>query len=147
MTEVVFGSDHGGFDLKKLLITYLKKSQPSVKIKDFGTFDGQKSVDYPDYAHKVAQEVLTKKTTLGVVICGTGIGISIAINRHKGIRGALVKTKKDAIMTRKHNDSNVLALGGRTTSFEKAKKILDAFLNTKFEGGRHLLRISKIEKY
>ncbi len=147
MSKIILGSDHGGFHLKKALIKYLKTSQTTLKIVDVGTFDDQKSVDYPDYAHKVAKEVLKTKNNFGVVICGTGIGISIAINRYQGIRAALVKTKKDAIMTRKHNDSNVLALGGRTTTFDKAKKIIDAFLQTKFEGGRHLKRLEKIEKY
>ena len=142
--EIIIGSDHGGFQLKKSLINYLESQ--NFKIKDMGT-KNNKSVDYPIFAHKVAKEVLKKGQSFGIVICGTGIGISIAINRHKGIRCALVKTKKESIMSRKHNDSNVLALGGRTTSLDKAKKIVDSFFSTSFEGGRHKRRIEEIEEF
>ncbi len=136
------GSDHGGFELKELLVSYLQKKGYSVN--DIGTFSSD-SVDYPEYGRKVAEEVLNDGNT-GIIICGTGIGISIAANRLKGIRAALCHCTEYAEMARKHNNANILALGGRFIDTETAKSICDVFLNTEFEGGRHQKRIDLIDK-
>ena len=138
---IIIGSDHGGFALKQQLIDYL--TQKGVRFVDKGTFT-EDSVDYPDIAQAVCDEI--GDGDLGVLICGTGIGISIAANKHAGIRAALCCTEYSAKMAREHNDANVLCLGGRVIGVETAKAILDEFLSSSFSGGRHLNRVSKIEK-
>lgn len=140
--EFVIGSDHGGFDLKEELKQYLLSKD--IKVIDIGTYS-KESVDYPDIAKKLSKTVLEKEI-LGLLICGTGIGISIAANKQLGIRAALCSESFSAKMSRKHNNANVLVLGGRTTGYELAKDILDSFLYTDFEKGRHLRRVNKIEK-
>ncbi len=140
--KIAIASDHGGFELKQKLITYFKTQ--NVPIDDLGTHSPD-SVDYPDYAHKIAAYILNRKADLGILICGTGIGASIAANRHKGIRAALVYNNFVAEMAKKHNDANILVFGGRTMDFDDVVSYITTFLNASFEGGRHQKRINKIE--
>ncbi len=134
---IYIASDHAGFKLKTKLIKIFPK------IADLGT-KSEESVDYPDFAHKLTKEVLKNKDNVGVLICGTGVGMSIAANRKKGIRAGLVNNAKTARLIRKHNDANVLVLPGRFINTNEAKKCVQAFLSTKFESGRHKKRINKI---
>lgn len=140
--KIGIASDHGGFELKEYLKEYLKKS--GIEVSDFGT-NSEEPVDYPIYGERCARAVANGEVERGIVCCGTGIGISIAANKVKGIRCALCTDENMARLSRQHNNANMLALGGRTTSNEEAKKILDAWLNAKFEGGRHQRRIDMIE--
>ena len=134
---VYIASDHAGFKLKSQLLKIF------TKMADLGTKSNE-SVDYPDFAHKLTKEVLKNKDNLGILICGTGVGMSIAANRKKGIRAGLVNNTKTARLIRKHNDANVLVLPGRFINRNEAKKCVQAFLSTKFESGRHKKRINKI---
>ena len=138
---IVIGSDHGGFELKNHIIKYL--SEKGIEIKDMGTYS-EDSCDYPDIAEKVCASVTSGDADKAILVCGTGIGISIAANKVKGIRAALCGDVYSAKMTRKHNDANVLCLGGRVTGRELAFMICDTFLSEEFEGGRHQTRIDKI---
>lgn len=140
--KIGIASDHGGFELKEYLKEYLKKS--GIEVSDFGT-NSEEPVDYPIYGERCARAVANGEVERGVVCCGTGIGISIAANKVKGIRCALCTDENMARLSRQHNNANMLALGGRTTSNEEAQKILDAWLITEFEGGRHQWRIDMIE--
>ena len=140
--KIGIASDHGGFELKEYLKEYLKKSD--IEVTDFGT-DSEESVDYPIYGERCARAVANGEVERGVVCCGTGIGISIAANKVAGIRCALCTDENMARLSRQHNNANVLALGGRITSNEDAQKILDAWLTTEFEGGRHQRRIDMID--
>ncbi|MBC8213712.1 MAG: ribose 5-phosphate isomerase B [Candidatus Marinimicrobia bacterium] len=140
--KISIGSDHAGFDVKRDLIEYLKSK--GYAILDCGT-DSNESVDYPEFAHKVGFTITKLEANKGIVICGSGIGVSISANKLKGIRCALCTSENHAVMSRKHNDSNVLALGARMTDFEMIKKITEIWLSTEFEGGRHQRRIEKIE--
>lgn len=141
--KIYIGSDHGGFLLKEGLKSYL--SSHGINVYDVGC-DTIDSCDYPDYAHKVAEAVALKHADFGVLVCSTGIGMSIAANRHKGVRASLVRSGDEAYLTRLHNDSNILCLGEKYTSLSDAKEIIDLYLNTKFEQGRHIRRIEKIER-
>ena len=138
---IYIGCDHGGFALKQEIFKYIKEDL-ALEIEDLGCHDTS-SVDYPDYAEKVCKKVVSENAQ-GILICGTGIGISIAANKINGIRCALCSEPFSAEMTRKHNNANVLAMGGRTTGPELAKSIVKAFLSTDFEGGRHQKRLDKI---
>ena len=143
--EVIFGSDHAGFELKQKLCSYLMKEKIVSAVYDAGCFSNDR-VDYPDYAGKVAH-IMNKsgfKNKIGVLVCGTGIGIGIAANRFDHIRCALCTDTYSAEMARKHNDANCISLGARRTSFEDAVKIVEKFLETEFEGGRHQKRLDKI---
>lgn len=140
--KIALGADHGGYELKEVVKIHLQKE--GFTVLDKGTFSCD-SVDYPDFAKKVAESVLEKESDYGIVICGTGIGISIAANRFKGIRAALCNNTTMAKLTREHNNANVLALGARMTGDVLALDIVDTFLSTGFEGGRHQTRIEKIE--
>ena len=142
--KVAIGADHGGFDANEKLITYLKNK--GYAVADMGT-NSSESVDYPDFAEKVCQEILQQKADFGILICGTGIGISIAANRHVGIRAALLYNDETAALARQHNNANIAVFGGRMMSVDDMEKRLDIFLNTGFEGGRHLRRIEKIDVY
>lgn len=137
--EILIASDHRGFEFKQQIIKFLETQNQTVY--DFGTNSTQ-SVDYPDYAHKLSREL--KSNQFGVLICGSGIGMSIAANRHKNIRAALCRNKIDAELSRKHNNANVIVLGSDNTDVTDAIKIVDKFLNTKFEQGRHAERVNKI---
>ena len=140
--KIGIASDHGGFELKEYLKEYLKKS--GIEVSDFGT-NSEEPVDYQIYGERCARAVANGEVERGIVCCGTGIGISIAANKVAGIRCALCTDENMARLSRQHNNANVLALGGRTTSNEEAQKILDAWLITEFEGGRHQRRIDMIE--
>jgi len=138
--KISIGSDHAGFELKQKIIN----KYSSFEFNDCGTFS-DKSVDYPDFGHKVAKSVLEGSVDYGIVVCGSGIGISIAANRNKGIRAALCTSIDHARLSRLHNDANVLALGSRLTDEKNIYNIIDIFFSTNFEGGRHSDRIKKIE--
>lgn len=139
--RIAIGSDHAGYDLKCAIINYLQRK--NIEVYDVGAFS-KDSVDYPDYALQVCQILNRKNSDLGILICYTGIGMSIAANKVKGIRAALVTTEENAKLTREHNDANILCLGAKDVDFEKAKKIIDVFLTTQFAGGRHLQRVTKV---
>ena len=140
--KIYAGSDHAGLSLKKILIAHLEKN--GHQVEDLGTYTAD-SCDYPDYAHKVAEKVLEDSSSKGLLVCGSGIGISIAANRHPGIRAALVHCSLEAELSRKHNNANIIVMGGRIIGEEIAKDALDRFLTTEFGGGRHENRIKKIE--
>ena len=140
---IAIGCDHGGYELKLEIIKYLEKN--GLEYKDFGC-DSLESVDYPIYARKVGQAILDGECEKGILICGTGIGISITANKMKGIRCALCSDCFSAEATRLHNDTNIVALGGRVVGPELAIKIVDTFLNTEFSGDeRHARRIAMME--
>lgn len=140
---IAIGCDHGGFELKEHILKHLKEI--GVEYKDYGTYS-EDSVDYPDCAKPVCKAIQDGTATSGILICGTGIGISIAANKHKGIRAALCSDVYSAKMTKMHNDANVICLGGRVTGRELAFMIIDTWLATEFEGGRHTARIKKIHE-
>jgi ribose 5-phosphate isomerase B len=140
--RVAISCDHGGFELKDKLVSYLEDK--SVALLDLGVHAAE-SVDYPDKAHAVAEAVLSNRADFGIIICGTGIGVSMAANRHRGIRAALCTDPYMARMSRAHNDANVLCLGGRVVGPSLAEDIVDAFLAGAFDGGRHARRVEKIE--
>lgn len=140
--KIAIGADHGGFQAKETLISYLQSK--GFDVKDLGT-NSEASVDYPDFAQKVCQEILNAQADLGVLICGTGIGISIAANRFKGIRAALLYSDDVARLAKLHNNANIAVFGGRTMSVQEMKQRLDIFLNTEFEGGRHIRRLEKLD--
>ena len=140
---IALGCDHGGYDLMQEVIAYLDGK--GIAYKNFGCYSSKESVDYPEYGRAVAKSILDGECEKGILICGTGIGISIAANRYKGIRAALCSDCFSAEATRLHNDANILAMGGRVIGNNMADRIRHAFLNTKFEGGRHQPRVDKIE--
>jgi ribose 5-phosphate isomerase B len=140
MEKLFIASDHAAFNEKEALKIMLEKDYDLV---DLGA-DSAQSTHYPIYAKKLARAVLDNKAK-GIILCGSGIGVSITVNRFKGIRGSLCRDTDDAIMTRKHNDSNVLCLAGRKNSIEELKRIAKAWLATDFEGGRHQTRIEMID--
>ena len=143
-SKITIGSDHAAYELKEYIINFLQSI--GLEVNDKGACSPSESVDYPDYAKYVAQEVL-KGQCLGILMCGSGIGISIAANKFKGIRAALCFNQESAKLSRQHNDSNILVLAGRPFDSERAEdavKIVETWLNTEFEGGRHQKRIDKI---
>ncbi len=139
--KIVLAGDHGGYDLKVILKNFLVDL--GYDVLDLGC-DGPQSVDYPDYAHALADAIKEQKAPRGVLVCGSGIGISIAANRHPHIRAALVHDRLTAELSRQHNDANVVVFGGRVIGPDVARDCLKAFLNTKFEGGRHQRRIDRM---
>lgn len=138
---IALAGDHGGYDLKGLLKSLLLEQ--GFEVLDLGC-NGSESVDYPDFAHAMADALKENKASRGVLVCGSGIGISIAANRHSHVRAALVHDRLTAELSRQHNDANVIVMGGRTMGPDVAKDCLTAFLNTEFEGGRHQRRIDKM---
>lgn len=142
--KVSVGADHGGFDAKSELVEFLKLKK--IEVIDEGTMSLE-SVDYPDFAEKVCQDILSGRAQLGILVCGTGIGISIAANRHKGIRAALLYSDEAARLAKLHNNANIAVFGGRTMSVQEMEQRLDIFLNTEFEGGRHIRRLEKLDVY
>lgn len=140
--KIAIGSDHAGFELKQQLIPYLESK--SLEMKDHGCYT-QERVDYPDFAHTVAKAVLNKEAVYGILMCGSGNGINMAANKHSGIRSALCWTPEISALARQHNDANILVLPARYITFNEAKAIVDAFLDSVFEGGRHTDRIKKID--
>ncbi|KAA3609823.1 MAG: ribose 5-phosphate isomerase B [Calditrichaeota bacterium] len=141
--KVVIGADHAGYVLKENIKTYLNAKD--IAFTDIGTFK-EESVDYPEFAYKVGNAILKEEADMGILICGTGIGMSISANKIKGIRAALVHNKETAELSRLHNNANVLCIGSRQTEKDTALELLDAWLNTSFEGGRHEKRIDLINK-
>ena len=140
---LALGSDHAGFELKEFLKKYL--SEKGFEIVDFGT-ESIDSVDYPDFAHPLAKAVNDNKFETGILICGSGNGVNIVANKYPNVRAALCWLKEIAELARKHNNANILSLPARFISFEESIKIVDLFLSTTFEGGRHQTRIDKISK-
>lgn len=140
---IAIGSDHGGFELKNELIKHLEAR--NIEVNDFGCYNTE-SVDYPDIAEIVCDSVVSGECEKGILVCGTGIGMSIAANKIKGIRAALLNDTFSARMTAAHNNSNVIALGGRVVGAELAKDIVDSYLASEFMGGRHQTRVDKISK-
>lgn len=140
--DLAIASDHAGVNLKAKIIQFLQKK--NLKILDLGT-DTDESVDYPDYSHKMVEEIIEKTVPAGILICGTGIGMSIAANRSSSIRAALCITEYMAERARMHNDANILVLGSKLTPDELSIKMVERFLETKFEGGRHIRRLGKIK--
>lgn len=141
--RISIASDHGGLELKNHIITYL--TSKGYEMVNFGT-DTKDSCDYPDFAYKAALSLAKGEVDYGIVICTTGIGVSIVANKVKGVRCALVTKVEDAILTRQHNNTNCLAMGQKNVSNELGEQIVDAWLNTAFEGGRHTRRVEKISK-
>ena len=139
--KIFIASDHAGYKLKKNIKSALIKKNK--KILDLGT-NNSNSVDYPKFAHLLSKKMGKDKNNIGILICGSGIGMSIAANRHKNVRAALCYSSKSAILSRKHNNANVIALGARLTSRNVALKYIEKFIKTNFEGGRHLRRVKKI---
>lgn len=141
--KIAIGSDHGGFELKNEIKTHLE--QKGFEVTDFGTYTTD-SVDYPDIAEKVCRPVAKGEFQFGVLVCGTGIGISIAANKIDGIRAALCSDPYSAEKAKQHNNANIITLGGRVLGIDLAKTIVDAYVNASFEGGRHQNRVDKIMK-
>ena len=140
MKNIYIASDHAGFNLKESI---KKKYSKKYNLFDLGPDKSAKSVNYPDYAHKLSRKIV-KKQNIGILVCGSGMGMSMSANKHKNIRAALCYSVKNAKLSRLHNDANVITLGERLISKNLAFKCINAFLNTKFEGGRHLKRVKKI---
>ena len=139
MSKILIASDHAGYKLKKMLIEEL---QGEIKFEDLGTFS-ENSVDYPDYAKKLSKKIDLKNDLVGVLICGSGIGMSMVANRFKNVRAALCMNNKMSILARQHNNANILVLGSRLISEQEAIKCLIVFLKTNYEGGRHQARLDK----
>ena len=144
MKKIGIACDHAGFELKEHLVDYLKKK--GYEVEDFGT-DSPESTDYPDTAHLLANAVAEGKYLSGMTLCGSGNGISMTANRHKGVRAALCWRPEIAILARQHNDANICSIPARFVSVAEAEIITDLFLSVEFEGGRHRRRIEKIENF
>jgi len=142
--KIAIGSDHGGYLMKE----YLKKelSKEGYLFEDYGT-NNELSVDYPDIAHPLAEAISEKVYEFGIIICGSGNGIQMAANKHRYVRAALCWDEEQTKLSRLHNDANILSLPGRFLDFNLAKRLVEIFLNTPFEGGRHKIRVEKISKY
>ncbi len=138
---IAIGCDHGGLEIKNAIVEYLKKAE--VEYIDFGTYT-EDSVDYPIYAYKVANAVSKGECEKGIICCGTGIGVAIVANKVKGVRAATVTNEFCAEMTRRHNDSNVVTMGGRVIDADTAVRLAEIFLNTHFDGDRHTRRVDMI---
>lgn len=138
---IAIASDHAGFEKKQVIIEYFKKK--SIEYKDFGCFSGE-SCDYPDFAHPIAKAVNSGEFEKGITICGSGQGISITANKYSNVRSALCWNSEIAALARQHNDANICAIPGRFVTDEEAITIVEAYLNSDFEGGRHARRIAKI---
>jgi ribose 5-phosphate isomerase B len=139
--KISIGNDHAGPEYKKAIVDFLKQKGHEIVNHGTETFD---SVDYPDFGHPVAIDVATGKADFGVVICGSGNGINMTVNKHQGIRSALCWDKEIASLARQHNDANIISIPARFTSIQQAIEMVDTFLNTNFEGGRHANRVNKI---
>lgn len=144
INKIIIGCDHGGLNLKNAVIAHLKKK--GLAVEDVGTYTAD-SCNYPDYAHKVCEKVQDGTYTLGILICGTGIGMSMAANKHVGIRAAACENTFSARMTRLHNNANVLCMGERVIGPGLACDIVDLFISTDFEGGRHQIRVDMVNAF
>ena len=141
MKKIFISSDHAGFILKEQI---KKKFSKKYKFQDLGPNNCMTSVNYPDYAHKLCKKVSKSNTNIGILVCGSGIGMSMAANRHKKIRAAVCYSIKNTKLSRLHNNANIITLGARLTKKNTAFRCIEAFMNTKFEGGRHKKRVRKI---
>ena len=141
INRVVLASDHAGFKLKESIKKFLLKKRK--KILDLGT-KNSKSVDYPDFAHLLSKKMGSSRHQFGILVCGSGIGMDMAANKHKNVRAALCYDLKSTKLSRKHNNANVMTIGSRMIKKDKALKCVTAFINTSFDGGRHLRRVKKI---
>jgi ribose 5-phosphate isomerase B len=141
--DIIIGSDHAGFDLKEKIKVFLSEEN-EFPVKDIGTFNND-PIDYTTIAHEAAKNISEKKFSRGILICGSGIGMSIVANKHRNVRAALCHNLYTVKFSRKHNDANILALGGRVLGVGLALEMVDLFLHTEFEGGRHKRRLDKIE--
>ena len=139
--KVCIASDHGGFNLKEIIKDHLIKK--NISIIDLGPFEN-KTVDYPDYAKKVANRIKAKKSDVGILVCGSGTGMAISANKTKTIRAAVCYNVNSTRLSREHNNANIISLGARLTSKKLSLKLVNIFLKTKFEGGRHIKRVNKI---
>ena len=141
MKTIFISSDHAGYNLKEQIKNKFKKKY---NFQDLGTKDSKISVNYPDYAHKLCKKVSHNNKNIGILVCGSGMGMSMAANRHKKIRAAMCYSIKNTKLSRLHNNANIITLGSRLTKKNTAFKCIDIFVNTKFEGGRHKKRVKKI---
>ena len=141
MKKISLSSDHAGFQLKESIKKFLIKK--NIKVIDLGP-KNKDSVNYPDYAKKVARNVIAKKSDMGILVCGSGTGMAMSANKFKKIRAAVCYNKASTRLSRQHNNANIMALGARLTKRSDAIKLVNIFLNTKFEGGRHLRRVNKV---
>ena len=141
MKKIYISSDHAGYNLKEQIKKNFKKKYD---FQDLGTDNSKKSVNYPDYAHKLCKKVSKNTKNMGILVCGSGIGMSMAANRHKNIRAAVCYSLKNTKLSRLHNNANIITLGSRLIKKNTAFKCIKAFINTKFEGGRHKKRVKKI---
>ena len=141
MKKIFISSDHAGFNLKEQI---KKKFSKKYKFEDLGTASSKVSVNYPDYAHKLCKKLANNNQNFGILVCGSGMGMSMAANRHKKIRAAVCYSVKNTKLSRLHNNANIITLGSRLTNKNTAFKCIETFMNTKFEGGRHKKRVVKI---
>ena len=141
MKKIFISSDHAGFNLKEQI---KKKFSKKFLFQDMGANNSKKSVNYPDYAHKLSKKVSNNSKNIGILVCGSGMGMSMAANKHKKIRAAMCYSVKNAKLSRLHNNANIITLGSRLTNKNTAFKCVEVFVNTKFEGGRHKKRVKKI---
>ena len=141
MKKIFISSDHAGFNLKEQI---KKKFSKKFLFQDLGTDDSKRSVNYPDYAHKLSKKVSNNSKNIGILVCGSGMGMSMAANKHKKIRAAVCYSVKNAKLSRLHNNANIITLGSRLTKKNIAFKCIEVFVSTKFEGGRHKKRVKKI---
>ena len=141
MKRIFISSDHAGYNLKELI---KKRFSKKYKFHDLGTNNSKISVNYPDYAHKLCKKVSDNIKNMGILVCGSGMGMSMAANKHKKIRAAVCYSAKNTKLSRLHNNANIITLGSRLTKKNIAFKCIDIFINTKFEGGRHNKRVKKI---
>ena len=141
MRKIFISSDHAGYKLKEQIKLHLSKKK--ISFKDMGPYNDDR-VDYPDFAHKVAKKVKTNKNNFGILVCGSGMGMSMAANKHKKIRAAMCYSIKNTKLSRLHNNANIITLGSRLTKKNTAFKCIEIFMKTKFEGGRHKKRVNKI---
>jgi RpiB/LacA/LacB family sugar-phosphate isomerase len=143
--KIVLSSDHAGYEMKEKVKQYL--SELGLSVEDVSSEKLDPQDDYPEYGFKLAQKVAQKKFDRGILLCGSGIGASIAANRFKGVRAALCTSAEHARLARLHNDSNVLVIGGRTTTFETVKEMINTWLSQQFEGGRHQRRVDQLDTF
>ena len=141
MKKIFISSDHAGYNLKEQII---KRFKNRYIFQDLGTNNSSKSVNYPDYAHKLCKKISKSSKNMGILVCGSGMGMSMAANRHKKIRAAVCYSVKNTKLSRLHNNANIITLGSRLTKKNTAFKCIEVFMNTKFEGGRHKKRVKKI---
>ena len=139
--KIAIGNDHAGPDYKIAIVQFLEEN--GHEVTNYGT-DTFESVDYPDFGHRVANDVTTQKADIGIVICGSGNGIAMTVNKHQNVRAALCWTKEIAVLARQHNNANIISIPARFTSIQQAVEMVAAFLNTTVEGGRHQVRVNKI---